>query len=83
MAVVIWSYAQSMGGPDLAAMAGAITISLVPWVVAMAPVLILLDLLRRKERMLLNNLGVTLPAAVTLGSIPAVLFESIILLLWS
>lgn len=83
MAVVIWAYAQSMGGRDLVAAAGAGTVSLAPWVVAIAPALLLLDLLRRKERMLLHNLGVTLPAAVGVAWLPAVLLEAILLLTWS
>jgi hypothetical protein len=45
--------------------------------VVVAAALMLVDLHRRKELMLLNNLGVATSHAVFVGSIPALLFEAV------
>ena len=49
------------------------------WVLAVSASLIHLDLHRRKELMLANNLGVTTVHAMMIGTIPALLFETVLL----
>jgi hypothetical protein len=51
------------------------------WAIAMSAALVLLDLHRRHEIALLNNLGVTTATAVVLGSVPAAVMETFIRLL--
>jgi hypothetical protein len=51
------------------------------WVLVVSASLIHLDLHRRKETMLLNNLGVTTIQAVCVGTIPALMFETALLAL--
>jgi hypothetical protein len=48
------------------------------WAVAVSASLVHLDLHRRKELMFLNNLGVATSQAVFIGSIPALLFETML-----
>jgi hypothetical protein len=45
------------------------------WSLAFAPLLCLADLHRRKETVLLANLGLRIPYVVMIATIPAVLFE--------
>ena len=49
------------------------------WAITVCALLLLIDLRRRKELMLLHNLGVTTTTAVSLGTLPAVAFELIFL----
>jgi len=52
---------------------------LVPaWTLTLLTCLMLVDLRRRKELMLLHNLGVTTLSAVVIGSLPALLFEALL-----
>lgn len=53
------------------------------WAVVMAAALVLLDLHRRHEIALLNNLGVTTSSAVVLGALPSAVMETCIQLLQS
>jgi hypothetical protein len=46
------------------------------WTLALAPCLVYLDLRRRRELMLLHNLGVTTASAIAIGVIPAMLLEA-------
>ena len=50
------------------------------WSVGIAAVLCLADLRRRKETMLLANLGLRISSAVIVGTIPAVILETALLL---
>jgi len=45
------------------------------WAVAITTALVLVDLQRRREVMLLNNLGVTTQQAIVVSTIPAVILE--------
>ena len=45
------------------------------WAVAITTALVLVDLHRRREVMLLNNLGVTTQQAIVVSTIPAVILE--------
>ena len=65
MAIAVLSFARVSGGGAL----------LPVWAMAVSASLVLLDLRRRRELMLLNNLGVATSLAVFIGSIPAILFE--------
>ena len=49
------------------------------WTLAVSASLVHLDLHRRKELMLLNNIGVATGSAVFVGSWPAFLFEAVLL----
>ena len=51
------------------------------WIVAMAASLVLVDLHRRKEIMLLQNLGITTASVVGMATLPAVAFEVALLFL--
>ena len=48
------------------------------WAMLVSAALVLLDLHRRHETALLNNLGVTTSTAVGLGSVPAAVMETFI-----
>ena len=48
------------------------------WAVAITTALVLVDLQRRREVMLLNNLGVTTLQAILVSTIPAVILEALI-----
>ena len=83
--VVVWLLTRLAGLVVLAiwramvrdkAMLDSLTVHPVPTMVV-AAALILVDLHRRKELMLLNNLGVATSHAVFIGSIPALVFESV------
>jgi hypothetical protein len=71
MAIVVLAWADISGGSPLQPV----------WTLAVAASLVLADLHRRKELLLLHNLGVATAPAIVIGTIPAFLFESA-LLLW-
>ena len=48
------------------------------WAVAITTALVLVDLQRRREVMLLNNLGVTTLQAILVSTIPAVILEALL-----
>ena len=48
------------------------------WTVALTALLCLADLRRRKETMLLANLGIRMPEAILVASTPAILIELIL-----
>lgn len=73
IARVMMSYADDAGG----AAGTAVPV----WTLLMLPSLMLADLWRRKELALIHNLGITTPAAVIAGSIPALVLEAGLLLL--
>ena len=78
----VWLFARFMAAAVISAAKAQgldVGVALVPvWVLATAPSLVLIDLHRRKETTLLHNLGVTTPFAVTVGSMPSVVFEAAI-----
>ena len=49
------------------------------WALALTASLLHLDLHRRKELMLVHNLGVATVQAVVIGTLPAMLFEMVLL----
>ena len=51
------------------------------WGVVVTAALVLVDLQRRKELMLLHNLGVTTQHAIVVGAIPAVMIEMLLVTL--
>jgi hypothetical protein len=51
------------------------------WIVVIAGILAVVDLRRRKELVLLNNLGVETSVAIAMSTLPALLLESLLLLL--
>lgn len=78
----VWIFARVMAIAVLAS-AGVtdIGLELPVWTLAVSASLVHLDLHRRKELMLVNNIGVTTGHAVLIGSLPALLFETIALAL--
>ena len=68
MAIAVLSSAGVAGGGELPV-----------WTLAASAILVRLDLHRRKELMLLNNIGVATGNAVFIGSLPALLFETVLL----
>jgi len=48
------------------------------WAVAITTALVVVDLQRRREVMLLHNLGVTTLQAILVSTIPAVILEALI-----
>lgn len=78
---VLWFLARLMAMAMLAWVA-AVVGPLVPlWTVVAASTLVFVDLHRRKELILLHNLGVSTSSAVLTGSIPALSCEVILLML--
>jgi hypothetical protein len=75
--IVLWFLTRLMASAVLsgASTQGAI---LPLWAVAVTASLVRLDLSRRKELILLHNLGATTSHVVLIGSIPALLFEGAI-----
>jgi len=69
MAVAVLSSAGVAGGG----------VVLPVWTLAVSASLVHLDLHRRKELMLLKNIGVATGNAVFIGSLPALLFEAVLL----
>ena len=78
--VGIWFFARLMAIAVLssAGVAGG-GVVLPVWALAVSASLVHLDLHRRKELMLLNNIGVATGNAVFIGSLPALLFETVLL----
>ena len=80
--IVVWVFARLMAIVVLRsagiAEAGA---ELPVWTLAASASLVHLDLHRRKELMLLNNVGVATSQAIFIGSAPALLLEALLLVL--
>ncbi len=78
MAIVIIAWAAQNGGRGVEMSDGAW--ALLPWwTLAMTPALVLLDLHRRREVLLLNNLGIVTGRAVFIGTIPSFVMEAAML----
>ena len=71
MASVVLAWANIPGGSPLQPV----------WMLAVAAALVHFDLHRRKELVLLHNLGVATAPAIVIGTIPAFLLESALLTL--
>ena len=76
----IWFFARLMAIAVLssAGVAGG-GVVLPVWTLAVSASLVHIDLHRRKELMLLNNIGVASGNAVFIGSLPALLLEAVLL----
>ena len=76
----LWFFARVMAIAVLssAGVAGG-GVVLPVWTIAVSASLVHVDLYRRKELMLLNNIGVTTAHAVFVGSVPALVFEAVLL----
>jgi len=76
----LWFFARVMAIAVLssAGVAGG-GVVLPVWTLAVSASLVHVDLHRRKELMLLNNIGVATGNAVIIGSLPALLFEAVLL----
>jgi hypothetical protein len=79
IAMSVFSMAAAAGGHDFSPMGLVINI----WTVVMSTSLVLLDVHRRKELMLLNNLGIRLFVVALVGTIPAAIGESLLVMLAS
>ena len=78
MVMATFAMAKGMGGGAYSEASGAV----VPvWTLAMSASLVLIDLWRRKELVLLHNLGVTTHAAVIVASVPALVLEAGLLMI--
>lgn len=81
---ILWLLARLMAAAILGAAADASSRggkALPAWTLAMSATLLLVDLHRRKELMLLNNLGVFTWHAILVGSIPALVLEASLLII--
>ena len=78
--ISVWFFARLMAIALLssAGVAGG-GVVLPVWTLTVSASLVHLDLHRRKELMLLNNIGVATGNAVIIGSLPALLFEAVLL----
>lgn len=77
----LWLLARLMGKAVLAAGAVSVAPLLSPWVVLMTASLTLVDLHRRRELALLHNLGITTTRVVVTATIPALVLESLLVML--
>ena len=76
----MWFLARLMGLAVLSAAGAPGGGAMLPvWALAVSASLVHIDLHRRKELMLVKNLGVTTAHAVVIGTIPALLFETVLL----
>ena len=78
---ILWLLVRLMAVALLRASGQAAESGVPLWTVAMAASLVLVDLHRRKEIMLLQNLGITTVSAVSMAALPAVAFEVALLFL--
>ena len=78
-AFVVIAWAASTRGSALYLDPSDLFAQLPGWALVLTPVVYALDLRRRKELMLLKNLGVTLGSALLVGSLPAFAFEGLLL----
>jgi len=78
--ISIWFFARLMAIAVLssAGVAGG-GVVLPVWTLAVSASLVHIDLHRRKELMLVNNMGVASGNAVFIGSLPAFLLEAVLL----
>jgi len=79
MALVVIAWAASTRGAGLYLDTSDLYAQLPGWALVLTPIAFSLDLRRRKELMLLKNLGVTSGNALLLGSLPALAFEAMLL----
>ena len=79
MALVVIAWAASTRGAAIYLDTSDLYAQLPAWALVLTPIAFSLDLRRRKELMLLKNLGVTLGSALLLGSLPALAFEALLL----
>jgi hypothetical protein len=79
MAIVVISFALSIGGRSLAIEASAMFERVPLWALLMSLALGPIDLRRRKELILLHNLGVPTHHAVLVAYVPALLLEATVL----
>ena len=78
--ISLWFLARLMGVAVLSAAGAHGGGAMLPvWALAASASLVHIDLHRRKELMLVKNLGVTTAHAVVIGTIPALLFETVLL----
>lgn len=68
--------ASAGGSPEVAAFTNGSPGILAAWTVVLSAALVRLDLSRRHEVSLLNNLGVLTAHAIILGTLPAVVMEA-------
>lgn len=81
---VLWILARLMATAMIvyaSAESGASGLVVPVWTLLVLPGLMLADLWRRKELVLIHNLGITTPVAVIVGSTPALVLETGLLLL--
>lgn len=81
-AIATLAWAESIGGAATTRTAEGDVVLLPLWTLLVSPMLLLFDLRRRKELMLLQNLGVATSQAVIIGTLPAVVLESLVLMLF-
>lgn len=79
MAMSVFAMAAAAGGDDFSPTGLMIN----GWSVVMTAGLVLLDLHRRKELMLLKNLGIRVSSAMLIGTIPGAVAESVLVMLAS
>ena len=80
MAIATLAWAESIGGAATIRTPEGDVVLLPLWTLLVSPTLLLFDLHRRKELSLLHNLGVATSQAVFTGTMPAVILESLVLL---
>ena len=78
-----WLLARLMGMATLAAVSNPASSLLPAWVLVMTAILTLVDLHRRKEVVLLHNLGIRTSHAVALVTLPAIAAEALLVMLRS
>jgi hypothetical protein len=84
MVIAIAALIAAMSGVEMIDMDDALTgtnIFIAIWTILMAVAITRLDLQRRHEVSLLNNLGVSAVNAIAIGVLPALAIESVLLLL--
>ena len=80
--VVLWFLARVMAFAMLGVAGAARGSAILPvWALTISAALVQLDLHRRKEMMLLHNLGVSTTQAICIGAVPALVFETVFLAL--
>ena len=79
MALVVIAWAASTKGAALYLDSSDLYAQLPGWALVLTPIALAIDIHRRKELMLLRNLGVTQSQVILLGSLPAMTFEAVFL----
>jgi hypothetical protein len=81
LAIATLAWAESIGGASTIRTPEGDVVLLPLWTLLVSPTLLLVDLRRRKELLLLHNLGVATSQAVFTGTLPAVILEALVLLI--